>query len=138
MSKLDHWKVYEPIEDVSTWEASGAGPVVRRLNITANTHTSRLYPESRIALGVVGIGSLAVTPAQSAALRAQLERAERDIHAAQPPLTATGTEGRCESCSRPVRAGEQIVIEDVGTEDQVVLHAGPCLGERTAVPVGSN
>lgn len=126
--KLDHWRVYEPIEDVTTFEATGDGPVLRRLNITANTHRSALYPECRIALGMVGIGALSFTPEQSATLRAQLARAERDIGAARPALTATGDEGRCESCSLPVLAGEPIAIHDEGTEDRVVLHAGPCPG----------
>jgi hypothetical protein len=122
----DHWRIYTPIDDVTTFGAAGDGPVTRRLNITANAHLSQLYPERRIALGVVGIGLVSLTPEQSADLRVQLERAERDIGAAAAPLTATGTEGRCESCSAEVRGGEPIVVEDEGTEDRVVLHAGKC------------
>lgn len=121
-----HWRIYQPIDDVTTFGVAGDGPVPRRVNITANTHQSRLYPEHRIALGVVGIGALSFTPEQSADLRAQLKRAEIDIGAPSPVLTATGNEGCCEECSQAVRAGEPIVVEDEGTEDRVVLHAGQC------------
>lgn len=122
----DPWRIYQPIDDVTTFGAAGDGPIPRRLNITANTHQSQLYPEHRIALGVVGIGLVSLTPEQSATLRAQLEQAELDIGAARPAQTATGTEGRCEECRRAVLVGEPIVVEDEGTVDRVVLHAGKC------------
>jgi hypothetical protein len=121
----DHWRIYQPIDDVTTYGAAGDGPIPRRLNITANTHQSALYPERRIALGMVGIGLVSLTPEQSVTLRAQLERAELDIGAARP-VTATGEEGCCEECAQAVRAGEPIVVEDEGTEDRVVLHVGRC------------
>jgi hypothetical protein len=39
--------------------------------------------------------------------------------------TADGTEGRCESCRRPVQAGELVHVIDDGAE-HVVVHARAC------------
>ena len=77
----DHWRIYTPIDGVLTFDADGEGPVSRRLNVTANMHRSELFPERQVRVGVVGVGLLSMTPGQSADLRAQLERAERDVAA---------------------------------------------------------
>lgn len=131
--KTDHWKNYEPIERTLQFDERGAGPIVDVVQVTANTHPSDAYPEQRIQVRTGTLACAGLTVEQSATLRAQLERAERDVRTAmrQPALAATGAEGRCESCSQPVRAGEPIVIDDADTEDRVVLHAGPCPAERS-------
>jgi hypothetical protein len=67
-----------------------------------------------------------LTVEQSAALRGHLERAERDVRIGGPPaIVATGAEGRCESCSRPIQAGELVYAYE-----DVTVHAGPCPGKE--------
>jgi hypothetical protein len=129
----EHWRSYEPIDDVVAFDADGVGPHIERLQVTANIHPNENYPSCRIAIHIGRLCSPSLTLAQSAELRSRLLAAENDVRAAlpTPAITATGTEGRCECCSQPVRAGERIVVEDEDTEDRVVLHAGPC-------PAGSN
>lgn len=126
-----HWKNYEPIESVVGFDHRGTGPHLEAVQVTANCSSNPDYPECRIAVHIGKLASGALTLEQSAALRARLEHAERDIRAAlvSTPLVATGDEGRCESCAEVIRAGEPIVVEDDDTEDRVVLHAGPCPGE---------
>lgn len=125
---MKHWKNYEPLDNVVGFDARGAGPHIGQLSVTANCSSNPNYPECRIVVHLGKLASGALTVEQSAQLRAILERAERDVAAGMQlaPRTATGAEGRCESCSVPVRPGEPIVVEDEDTEDRVVLHAGPC------------
>ena len=124
--KLPHWKNYAPIEGVTTFDAGATAPVVGKLQVIANTHTSDAYPEARVGLVIAGLGSVMLTAEQSAALRGHLERAERDVRTGGPTATvATGTEGRCESCSQPIRAGELVYAYE-GDDDAVTVHAGPC------------
>lgn len=129
----DH-KTYDPIPDVVGFDSTGAGPFVDLLTVTANVSPNLNYPECRISLCIGSLAVGALTVEQSVTLRGLLERAERDVHeaVAAEPLIATGIEGRCESCSMPVSPGEPIVIEDEGTDDRVVLHAGMCPGEERA------
>ncbi len=91
---MSHWKAYEPIDDVMTFGPAGEGPVFRRVNVTANMHLSRTFSARFVRIGMVGIGLLSLTVEQSAALRAQLERAERDVAAgvvdADPPEVTCG------------------------------------------------
>ncbi|HEY6179338.1 MAG TPA: hypothetical protein VIX73_33015, partial [Kofleriaceae bacterium] len=90
-------------------DASGEGPTVTTLQLTANTHASELYPDTRIGIAIGGLGSLALTIAQLDTLCAQLQRAKYDVHTGGVPVTtATGDEGRCESCSLPIQAGELV------------------------------
>jgi hypothetical protein len=124
--KLDHWKNYAPIADVTTFDANAAGPVIADLQVIANTHASDVYPDARIGVVITGLGSAMLTPEQSATLRVALERAEHDVRAGGSRMsTATGTEGRCEGCRQPVRAGELVHVIDDGGEN-VVIHAGAC------------
>jgi hypothetical protein len=41
-----------------------------------------------------------------------------------------GDEGRCESCSQPIQAGELVQTCGDDEEDRVVVHAGRCPRER--------
>src|SRR5262245_4094792 len=127
MPELKHWKIYEPIEDINAFDAASVGPSVTTLQVTANTHASELYPDTRVGVVIGGLGSFALTLAQSATVRGQLERAERDVRAGLPARLATGAEGRCESCSQRIRAGERVIVED-----DAVLHAEPCPEEDRA------
>jgi hypothetical protein len=129
--KLDHWKNYAPITRVTTFDANAAGPITTDLQVISNTHASDAYPDARIGLVVTGLGSVMLTPGQSSVLRAHLERAERDARAGGPMTTAaTGGEGRCESCSGPIAAGELVHVIDDGAGECIVVHAGLCRGER--------
>lgn len=124
--KVDHWKNYAPITDVTTFDANAAGPATTDLQVIANMHASDAYPDARIGVVVAGVGSAMLTPQQSAALRADLERAERDVRAGGPRMcAATGTEGSCEGCGLPVEAGELVHVIDDG-DANVVVHAGVC------------
>jgi hypothetical protein len=131
----EHLITYAPLDNVVAFDATGAGPYSARISVTANVHPSDNYPECRIAVHIGRLASHALTIEQSAMLRARLLEAENDVRAgtcrpARWSLTATGDEGRCESCSVPIQRGEPIVIEDAATDDRVVLHAGPCPSER--------
>lgn len=77
----EHWKVYEPIEDVVVFDNAGIGPFIGRLDITANVHPNENYPECRIVLGTKHGGSVSLTVEQSAKIRALLERAEEAVKA---------------------------------------------------------
>jgi hypothetical protein len=123
--KLDHWKNYAPIAGVAAFDAKAVGPVSTDVQIIANTHASDAYPDARIGFVITGLGSVMLTAEHSADLRAHLERAERDIRAGGPRVSsASGAEGCCERCSRPIRIGELIyAYEDVS------VHAGPCSSE---------
>ena len=128
---FNHWKIYEPIHGVTTFDRDNAGPTITDLEVIANTHASDTYPDARIAIVIGGLGSVGLTAKQSAALRTQLERAERDARAeAQRPVTAAGNEGRCEACSRQVRASELVHVIHDGAGEFVVVHAGPCPSEE--------
>lgn len=128
--KPDHWKNYPPIEGVTVSDMTYAWPVEREIHVLAQVGGAEVGRPARIV--VEGVCALDLTRAQLADLRIALALAEDELRAPAPPaapaVTAIGAEGRCESCSRPVRAGELICIEDEGTEDRVVLHAGPCPG----------
>lgn len=135
MGNFDHWRNYEMIDRVATLDANNAGPDMAAMQVIANTHPSSAYPEYRIVIVIGELGSVMLTPAQSAELRAHLERAEADVAlgaggaaepddaTAAPPVTAaTG-----ELCSRVIAAGE-FVHE---CEDATV-HAGTCPGGERA------
>jgi len=79
---LEHWKDYEPVEDVAVFDTQGKGPSIERLQVMANVSHSLSYPECRIALGVASIGTIALTVDQSATLRRELELAEVHVRAA--------------------------------------------------------
>ena len=131
MPELRHWRTYEVIENIATFDASGEGPTVTSLQLTANTHASELYPDTRIGIAIGGLGSLALTIDQLDTLCAQLQRAKYDVHTGGVPVTtATGDEGRCESCSLPIQAGELVQTWGDEEEDRVVVHAGRCPKER--------
>ena len=70
--KLDHWKNYEPIESVTTFDANSAGPTLTNLQVIANAHASDAYPEARIGFVIANLGSVMLTLEQSAALRGHL------------------------------------------------------------------
>jgi hypothetical protein len=125
--KLNHWKNYEPITGVTAFDPDDAGPAIADLQVIANTHASDTYPDARIALVIGGLGTVGLTSKQSTKLRAYLERAECDARVGAPvPATATGTEGRCEGCSRLITAGELVHVVDDGGGERVVVHAGRC------------
>lgn len=127
MNTLDHWKNYEPIADVASHDAQGAGPLARTLRVTA--HVAGTDLTAPVGLAIDGLGELALTRAQLSALRRVLARAEIDLRAAgQPPVTATRTEGRCEVCSRRIFAGDVMYVIDDGGGETVRVHAGPCPG----------
>ena len=118
---MNHWKTYEPIARLSLCLDGIAS--LTELQVTACVAGRTPTP---ISISVEGC-TVSLSPAKSAALRAQLERAENDVRlAAAQPVTATGTEGRCEHCSADVQPGERVIVEDDGTDDRVVLHAGQC------------
>jgi hypothetical protein len=126
MPELRHWRTYEVIESIATFDANGEGPTVTSLLLTANTHASELYPETRVGVAIGGIGSLALTVDQVDALCAQLQRARYDVRTGGIPVTiATGDEGECESCSQPIRAGELVQVCG-GDDDRMVIHAARC------------
>ncbi|TMQ13032.1 MAG: hypothetical protein E6J90_16740 [Deltaproteobacteria bacterium] len=132
--KFPHWKNYEPIHGVTAFDAGAAGPVVRDLQVIANTHASDAYPEARVGLVIAGVGSVMLTAEQSAALRGHLERAERAVRRGGPPVTvATGAEGHCENCALPIQVGELVYVYE-GDDDGVTVHAGPCPGEPQVKP----
>jgi hypothetical protein len=127
MNTLDHWKNYEPIPDVASRDAQGAGPIARTLRVTA--HVAGTDLAAPVGLAIDGLGELALTRAQLSALRRVLARAELDLRAAaQPPVTATRTEGRCEVCSRLILAGDLMYVIDDGGGETVRVHAEPCPG----------
>jgi hypothetical protein len=127
MTTLDHWKNYEPITDVASHDAHGAGPIARTLQVTAHIAGSDLV--AQLGLAIDGLGQLALTRAQLSALRRVLARAEFDLRAvAQPPVAATRTEGRCEICSRLILAGDLMCVIDDGGGEQVRVHTEPCPG----------
>jgi len=129
--KLKLWKNYEPIPGVTAFDASNTGPTIADLQVIASTHASDAYPDARIAMVIAGLGTVGLTSKQSARLRTFLERAERDARADTPlPVTAIGTEGRCEGCSRPIIAGELVYVIEDGGGDLVVVHAASCAGEQ--------
>ena len=125
MTTLDHWKNYEPIADVASHDAQGAGPTARTLQVTAHVAGSDLG--APLGLAIDGLGQLVLTRTQLSALRRILARAEFDLRAvAQPPVTAARTEGRCEICSRLILAGDPMYVIDDGGGEQVKVHAGSC------------
>lgn len=129
--KLNHWKNYESITGITTFDDGEACPTITDLQVIANMHTSDTYPDPRIAIVIDGLGSVGLTAKQSVALRGRLERAERDVRSdSQPPVTAIGTEGRCEGCSRRITAGELVQVVDDGGGERVVVHAGRCPTEE--------
>jgi hypothetical protein len=88
----DHWRVYESISDVSTFDANNAGPTQAAMQVIANVAEQTTYPEARIGVLVNGLGSVCVTVEQSAVLRAQLEQAERDVVAGRPAAAVSDEE----------------------------------------------
>jgi len=127
MPELKHWRTYEVIESIATFDASGEGPTVTSLQLTANTHASDLYPETRIGVAIGGLGSIALTVDQAEAVCAQLQRAKYDIRTGGIPVaTARGGEGRCDSCSQPIQAGELVHLSDDHDGERLVVHAGRC------------
>jgi hypothetical protein len=132
MPELKRWRVYPPVEGITTFDANGEGPTVTSLQLTANTHASEFYPDTRVGLAIGGMGSLALTIPQVDALCAQLQRAKYDVHTGGVPVTmATGNEGRCDSCSQPIQAGDLVhAWGDDHDDDRVVVHAGRCPRER--------
>lgn len=127
-----NWKTYEPIPAVVTFDSSNLGPTPASMQIIANVSLDPNYPEARIGILVNGLGSVCLTEDQCLIAEQQLAQARRAVKAARftPPRIAKGTEGKCESCAVEVAAGESVVVEDAGTGDQVVLHAGECPAER--------
>lgn len=120
---LTHWRNYE-LENVVTFDKTGAGPTIDRLMVIANVSPAQAYPPCRIIIGALGLGSVSLTAEQSAELRELLARAEDDVSLSVPEVTppataATGAEGRCESCSQPIRAGELVHAYEDAT-----VHAG--------------
>lgn len=79
---FDHWKNYEPIEGVVSFDAHGWGPSFERLQIVANCSPSSHYSDCRIGVHLGRLASGSLTIEQSAELRRQLERAESDVRAA--------------------------------------------------------
>jgi hypothetical protein len=128
--KLDHWKNYEPIEGVTVSDRSGAWPFDREVHVLAKVGGTDVERPARVM--VDGVCTLDLTTAQLAALRRALARAELDLRGAgvQAPTLAIGNEGRCESCSLPVKAGDLVHIVDDGGGERVVVHAGPCPSEE--------
>ena len=129
----DHWKNYEPIDRVAMFDGSGAGPSLERVSVTANCSPSQDYPDCRIAIHFGALASAALTLEQIDTLLEQLTAAREDVSLVVPdyeamPLAtpAIGTEGRCESCSVVIRAGELVHAYDDAT-----VHAGPCPGEES-------
>jgi len=135
--KPEHWRIYEPIPVVAMAKERNATSAPTALHVFAD-----LGDDQEVGIVIDGLGLVALRLDQLDTLIGQLQTARRDVSAAaeQPPIAATGTEGRCESCSQLVRAGEPIVIDDAETEDRVVLHAGPCPDavRAAAAPAGSN
>lgn len=135
------YRNYELDEDVVAFDAEGLGPSFERLQVTANAERSPYYPECRISVHLGKLATGGLTPAQSAELRALLERAEIDVLSSvpslhpgpepMPPLTVATGEARCESCCLPIGIGEPVHVYE-----GAVVHAGPCpdageLRERT-------
>jgi hypothetical protein len=118
---VSNWKLYEPLTDVAVYHNENPGD--RSITVMAKLIGAGTTTPLRVWID--GVCTLELTVEQSASLRAKLELAEADLTlvAGMHPTTATDDEGRCESCSRPVRAGERVIVEDEGTEDRVVLHA---------------
>ena len=122
MSQPDSYTHYMPIIEVSTYNESSARAESATLLLTVKAGVA-----APIRLEIVGLGDVVFTREQSAELRAQLKRAEIDLRTGALPATvATGTEGLCESCSRPIRAGELVVVDDQ-PGDRVVVHTAPCV-----------
>ncbi len=127
MKTLDHWKNYEPIADVATHDAQGAGPIARTVQVTAHVGGSDLA--APLGLTIAGLCQLALTRTQLSALRRVLARAEFDLQTvAQRPVTAIRTEGRCEICSRLIVTGDLVYVIDDGGGEHVVVHAERCPG----------
>ncbi|HEX8114049.1 MAG TPA: hypothetical protein VF516_40230 [Kofleriaceae bacterium] len=127
MKTLDHWKNYEPIADVATHDAQGAGPIARTLQVTAHVAGSDLA--APLGLTIAGLCHLALTRTQLSALRRVLARAELDLRTvAQQPVVAARTEGRCEICSRLIVTGDLVYVIDDGGGEHVLAHAERCPG----------
>lgn len=127
MKTLDHWKNYEPIADVATHDAQGAGPIARTLQVTAHVAGSDLA--APLGLTLAGLCHLVLTRTQLSALRHVLARAEFDLRTvAQRPVAAARTEGRCEVCSRRIVTGDLVYMIDDGGGEHVVVHAEQCPG----------
>lgn len=75
----DHWRIYEPIDDVVMFDADGVAPHLHQVQITANLSTADNQPDARIAIAFGNLASGSLTADQCAALREILERAEADV-----------------------------------------------------------
>src|SRR5262249_25796031 len=131
MSELKRWRGHAALANITTVDAAGDGPTVTSLQLTAKTHASEVHPETPIGLAIGGMGSVALTIDQLDALCAQLQRAKHDVRTGGIPVTtAIGNEGRCDSCSQPIQAGELVQTGGDDEEDRVVVHAGRCPKEQ--------
>ncbi len=142
---MNHWRIYPPPIAVAVTPHGDAFPRETTLHVFAD-----VGDEPEVGFDIDGVCLVSIKLGDARTLRldrlddaiAQFQAVRTDLIAAarRAPLLATGTEGRCESCSLPVRAGEAIVVEDEGGEDRVVLHAGRCPGEERAdvAAAGSN
>lgn len=84
-------RVYDAITNATLFSATGAGPMIRPVTLSAACTPSLSYPRSRIAL-MTCVGSVSLTVHQAAQLRDQLERAIADALAACPQLATPDDE----------------------------------------------
>lgn len=56
--EASHWKIYESINGVTTFDGDSAGPTFADVEVIANTHASDAYPDARIAILIGGLGSI--------------------------------------------------------------------------------
>lgn len=80
-------RVYDAITNATLFSATGAGPMIRPVTLSAALTPSLVYPCARITL-MSCVGSIGLTVHQAAQLRDQLDRAIADAFAASPQLAA--------------------------------------------------
>lgn len=129
MAPLDHWKNYAPVDGVLVFDERRDRPGRGAVRVIANVSSNPAYGADRVVVCIADLASTVLTVAQSRALREVLERAERDAGAVLSATPATGAEGHCENCSRPIQACEMVHVYDDAT-----VHAGTC--PDTTAPLG--